>query len=155
MKQPPRDPHKRLLSSSFMILIGWQAVMLAAVALIAYAWALQRYGSGAHSRTVALFALIGVQLGHTFNCRSRTRSAFVALFRNPFIWVATVIVISLQVLAIYVSPLARVLGTVPPSETDWLIVSFCVVAPVVIVEVTKAVVRWKRPTIEARALEVN
>jgi P-type Ca2+ transporter type 2C len=153
MKQPPRDPNKRLLSRSFMILIGWQAVMLAAFALAAYAWALQKYGSGAHSRTVALFAIIGVELGHMFNCRSRTRSAFDGLFRNPFIWVATVIVISLQLLAVYVSPLARVLGTVRPSETDWLIVSLCVVAPVVIVEVTKAVVRWKRAAIDGRAID--
>ena len=155
MKQPPRDPHTRLLSRSFMTLIGWQAVMLAAFALAAYAWALQRYGSGAHARTVALLALIAVQLGHMFNCRSRTRSAFTALFTNPFIWVATVIVISLQLLAVYVSPLAQVLGMARPSESDWLIVSFCVAAPVVIVELTKAVVWWKRAAIDARALEAN
>ena len=98
--------------------------MLAALALAAYAWALQIYGPGAHARTVALLSLIGVQLGHMFNCRSRTRSAFNGLFTNPFIWIASLIVIALQLLAIYVSPLARVLGTVEPSKTDWLIVSF-------------------------------
>ncbi|HSE20066.1 MAG TPA: HAD-IC family P-type ATPase [Pyrinomonadaceae bacterium] len=155
MKQPPRDPHVRLLSRNFMTLIGWQAVMLAALALAAYAWALQSYGAGARARTVALFALIGVQLGHMFNCRSRTRSAFNTLFTNPFIWLASFIVIVLQLLAIYVSPLARVLGTVHLSQTDWLIVSFCVLAPIVIVELTKAAVRWKRTMTESHALEVS
>lgn len=155
MKQPPRDPNTRLLSRKFMVLIGWQAAMLAALALGAYAWALESYGPGAHSRTVALFAIIGAQLGHVFNCRSRTRSAFEGLLRNPFIWGAAFIVISLQLLAVYVSPLASVLGTVRPSATDWLIVGLCVVSPVVIVELTKASVRWRKAAIDGRALEVS
>jgi Ca2+-transporting ATPase len=143
MKQPPRDPNRPLLSGRLMVLIGWQAAMLAALALAAYAWALKTYGPGAQSRTVALFAIIGAQLGHVFNCRSRTRSALKGLFRNPFIWAAAIIVIALQLLAVYVSPLARVLGTVRPSSTDWLIVGLCVLAPVVIVELTKGVAWWK------------
>ncbi|MGH9928298.1 MAG: cation-translocating P-type ATPase [Pyrinomonadaceae bacterium] len=137
MKQPPRSSRATLFSRQFLVLIGWQAVMLSALALAAYIWALQRYGPGAHSRTVALFALIGVQLGHTFNCRSRTRSAFEGVFRNPFIWVATVIVMLLQLLAVYLSPLAVVLGTVKPLAVDWLIVGLCVLAPLAIVETTK------------------
>lgn len=155
MKQPPRDPDARLLSRRFMVLIGWQAGMLAALALGAYAWALETYGPGAHARTVALFAIIGAQLGHVFNCRSRTRSAFEGLFRNTFLWVATAIVISLQLLAVYFPPMTRVLGTVRPSTSDWLIVSLCVVTPVVIVEITKAVVRWKRVLIDGRASEAT
>jgi magnesium-transporting ATPase (P-type) len=117
--------------------------MLAALALAAYVWALNVYGPGPHARTIALFALIGGQLGHTFNCRSRTRSAFDGLLRNPFILIAAVIVISLQLLAVYFSPLARVLGTVRPSETDWLVILLCSLAPILIVEATKTVTRWK------------
>src|SRR6185503_12368015 len=109
MKQPPRNPQRSLLSRKFVILIGWQGAMLAALGLGAYLWALQLYGSGEHSRTVALLAIIGAQLGHMFNCRSRNRSAFDGLHRSPFIWMAAVIVICLQLLAVYLSPLARVL----------------------------------------------
>ena len=140
MKQPPRSANQRLLSGRFMILIGWQATMLAALALGAYMWALRVYGTGAHSRTVALFAIIGVQLGHMFNCRSRTRSALVGLTRNPFIWVASAIVIGLQLLAAYLPPLALVLGTTPPLAVDWLIIGLCTVAPIIIVEITKKLV---------------
>jgi Ca2+-transporting ATPase len=78
-----------------------------------------------------------------FNCRSRTRSAFDGLFRNPFIWVATAIVIALQLLAVYLPPLALVLGTVRPVAVDWLIIGLCTVAPVMIVELTKLPLRWK------------
>ena len=137
MKQRPRDPARALLSKRLFILVAWQSVMIAGFALAAYLWALQLYGPGPHARTVALFAIIGGQLGHMFNCRSRTRSAFVGLSRNPFIWIAVVIVISLQLIAVFVSPLARVLGTVRPNETDWLIIGLCIALPVLVVEMTK------------------
>jgi Ca2+-transporting ATPase len=146
MQQPPRSPRAPLLSRSFLILIAWQGAMLAAITLLAYGWALRLYGAGAHARTIALFVLIGVQLGHMFNCRSRTRSAFDHLFDNPFIWVASAIVIGLQLLAIYLAPLARVLDTVRLTTTDWTVVTLSVFAPIAIVELTKLFVRRKERT---------
>ena len=134
----------QLLSRPFLVLIAWQAGMLAALSLSAYLWALQVYGPGAHSRTIALFALVAVQLGHMFNCRSRSRSAFDGLFRNPFIWLATLIVVLLQVLAVYFAPLSRVLGTVNPSAMDWIVVCGCGLLAVGIVEMAKLVFRTKR-----------
>jgi len=74
MNQPPRSSRRTFLSKPFLILIGWQAAMLAALGLGAYIWALRVYGPGSHSRTIALFTLVSVQLAHTFNCRSRTRA---------------------------------------------------------------------------------
>jgi Ca2+-transporting ATPase len=143
MKQRPRDPEKSLLSTKLVILITWQAVMLAVIALVAYRWALQVYGPGSHARTIALLALIAGQLGHTLNCRSRTRSAFHGLLQSPFILLATLVVIFLQLLAVWLSPLARVLGTVPPTQTDWLVIILCSIAPILIVETTKAISRWQ------------
>src|SRR6188472_1624365 len=61
MNQPPRSSRSTILSRPFLFLIAWQAVMLGAIGLGAYLWALQKYGPGAHSRSVALFSLIGVQ----------------------------------------------------------------------------------------------
>ena len=126
--------------------------MIAFLALAAYAWALRTYGPGAHARTVALFAIIGAQLGHMFNCRSRTRSALDGIFRNPFIWVAAFIMILLQLLAIYFAPLALVLGTERPAEFDWIVIGLCVLVPVIVVEISKAVARWQSAAIATRAL---
>ena len=148
MHQPPRDPGERLLSRRFMVLIGWQALMIASVSLASYAWALRMYGPGSHSRTIALFALIGAQLGHMFNCRSRTRSAINGLFANPFIWLATIVVLFLQFLAVYFSPLARVLGTVRLGEIDWFVVGVCCVTPIFLVEITKTITRFRRSPIK-------
>ncbi|MFZ0062683.1 MAG: HAD-IC family P-type ATPase [Pyrinomonadaceae bacterium] len=155
MKQRPRDPEKSLLSGTLVVLIAWQAAMLALLALFAYKWALQVYGPGSHARTIALLALIGGQLGHTFNCRSRTRSAFHGLLQSPFILLAAVIVICLQLLAVWLSPLARVLGTVPPTQTDWLVIILCSIAPILIVEATKAISRWQASGANRKQLGVG
>jgi P-type Ca2+ transporter type 2C len=144
MRRPPLPPKSSLLSRGLLVLIAWQAVLLAAITLSIYAWAIDAYGEGAHARTVALMAIIGVQLGHMFNCRSRTRSAFEGLLRNPFIWVATAIVIALQLIAIYVEPIARVLNTTRLTSIDWLLAGGSVIAPIVFVEVTKVFARRKR-----------
>lgn len=144
MNQPPRNAAASFLSKPFLILIGWQAAMLAALGLGAYIWALNVYGAGPHSRTIALFALVSVQLGHTFNCRSRTHSAFDGIFRNPFLWLATVIVVLLQILASYFSPLATVLGTVKPTATDWVVIVSCGLLTIGIVETTKFAFRRRR-----------
>jgi Ca2+-transporting ATPase len=147
MQRPPRAPKESLLSHPFLWLIVWQAVLLASIILAAYGWALQQYGGGAHARTIALFALVGVQIGHTFNCRSRVRSAFVGLFRNPFVWGAVAIVVTLQLLALYQPFLARVLDTHPLNAPDWWVISSTIVLPVVVVEITKLMTRRGRSEI--------
>lgn len=144
MNQPPRSSRTTFLSRPFLVLIGWQSAMLAAIALSAYVWALRNYGSGPHSRTLALLALISLQLGHTFNCRSKTRSAFDGIFTNPFLWIAASIVIALQLAAIYLAPLATVLGTVEPFAIDWVVIVSCALLPIGIVEVAKFRFRRQR-----------
>ncbi len=145
MKRPPRSPNESLLSRPFLFLISWQAVLLASIILAAYGWALQQYGGGSHARTIALFALVGVQIGHTFNCRSRIHSAFTGLFRNPFVWVAIAIVVTLQLLALYQPFLARVLDTHPLNPNDWWVIAGTIALPIIVVEMAKLAARQKRP----------
>jgi Ca2+-transporting ATPase len=84
---------------------------------------------------------VSVQLGHTFNCRSRSRSAFAGLFRNRFLWLAVFIVVFLQLLAVYFSPLVVVLDTTKPSLTDWSVICACGLSTIGIVEITKLIGR--------------
>lgn len=137
MKRPPRLPNTKLLSRPFFLLIAWQGAMLAVIILVAYLWAVQTYGEGAHSRTIVLMSLVVVQLGHMFNCRSRVQSALEGLFRNPFIWGAIAIVMCLQLLAVYLAPLSRVLNVTRLTTFDWLIVGASFIAPIIVVELTK------------------
>jgi Ca2+-transporting ATPase len=148
LEPPLRDRMRRaprasatLLSRPFLITIAWQGMMLAAIALAAYIWSLGRYGAGAHARTIALMALVAVQMGHTFNCRSRVASAFTGITQNIYLWAATAIVVVLQALAVMVPPLRTLLGTVPMSRLDIIVIVACGLLPIAIVEVQKAVVR--------------
>lgn len=143
MQQRPRSSREALLSRSFLFLIGWQGTMLGVLSLVVYLWALNTYGSGEHARTMAMLALVGVQLGHLFNCRSRSHSSLTGLFTNGFIWGAVAIVIVLQLLAVLWSPLTRVLHTVAPNPMDWGIIALTMFVPVVIVELTKLIARRK------------
>lgn len=141
MQHRPLSQRSGFLSRQFLVLIGWQGAMLAAINLAAYAWALDRYGAGAHARTMALLVLVSGQLGHLFNCRSRINSAFEGVTRNPYIWMAALSMIGLQLLAVYFAPLAGVLDVVPPNAADGAVIAIAAVVPVVIVEVTKAFAR--------------
>ena len=144
MRLPPRPGNSSLLSRDLIVLIGWQSLMLAGIVLSIYAWAINSYGEGAHARTIALIAVVGVQLGHLFNCRSRTRSAFEGLLRNPALWVAAAMVITLQLMAIYITPLAKVLNTARLTTVDWILAGAAVIAPIIVVEATKSIARRAR-----------
>src|SRR5215213_5414753 len=79
-------------------------------------------------------------------------SLFDGLFSNPFIWIATLIVVLLLLLAAYFGSLSQVLGTVKPSAMDWVVVCSCGLLAVGIVEVTKLVFRarhhaWTAPNL--------
>lgn len=138
MQRPPHPPGEVLLSRSFLFLIFWKGATYASIVLAAYVWALDRYGVGAHARSVALFCLIGVQIGNLFNCRSRSRSAFVRFFSNPYIFAAVAISVGLQALAIYFTPLARILETTVPNAIDYAVIGGSIILPIIIVEITKA-----------------
>ena len=143
MHRKPSSPNESLLSKPFLFTVSWQGIMLGLISLAAYFWALQTYGEGSHSRTIALLSVVGVQLGHLFNCRSQVRSAFSGFFSNPYIFAAIAIVIGLQLFALYFPPLANVLDTTPPMNSDYFVILITLILPVLIVEITKYFVRRK------------
>lgn len=137
MRQQPRR-ETQLLSKSFVRLVAWQGGVLAASSLAAYLWALSVYGEGPHARMVALFTLVAGQIGQTFNCRSRERSAFSNLHRSGNIFVAVIATILLQITAVYLGPLASVLDLPRPNATDLMIFIACVAVPIAVTEVYKS-----------------
>ena len=146
MRRRPRPAAESLLSGRFMFLILWQGAALAAIALSAYLWALRTYGEGVHARTIALLALVSVQLGDLFNCRSLTRSAFDRFFSNPYVFAAVAVVVLLQAAAVYFRPLATVLGLTEPNIDDWGVIAVAFVLPIAIIEVSKFFSRRRGPS---------
>ena len=141
MTRRPRPMREGLLTRSMLITVGWQGAMLATLALGIYWWALRTYGEGAHARTVALLAIVGVQIGQTFNCRSRRRLSLSGITRSPHIAFATATVIGLQFAVSEIAALREILGLVPPNFADVAAALIAVIVPVVIVDVSKLAAR--------------
>ncbi|MEK7465070.1 MAG: HAD-IC family P-type ATPase [Patescibacteria group bacterium] len=73
--------------------------------------------------TVSLTALAVFQWFNAWNCRSERRSIFrMNPFSNPSLVAATIVVVFLQLAAIYAPFLQRILHTVPLSLQDWLFI---------------------------------
>jgi Ca2+-transporting ATPase len=84
--------------------------------------------------TISLTSLAVFQWFNAWNCRSDSISIFRKdFFSNKYLLLATIAVVSLQILAVYTPFLQGVLRTVPLSLYEWIII-ICVATSVVWVE---------------------
>jgi Ca2+-transporting ATPase len=145
MRQPPRPPKEPLLTRAYVTTIVWQGVVLAGATLAAFVVALGWYGHGeglARAGTIAFATLALTQVAHTFDARSLRGSAFAPGYRgNRWLWGAVAVCVGLQLLAVYLPGLQRVLGTVPLTARDWALVGPLALLPVAVTEVVKGVGR--------------
>ncbi len=139
MQRPPRDPQQEILSARFLGSIARYAGLITAVTLIAFAIGLHDTDPTSNRAvTMSFMTLALAQAFHLGNARSRTpvlapRHAFA----NPYALGAVAIVVVLQVLAIYVSTLGRMLHTQPLEWKDWLIVVALGLTPALVGQTAK------------------
>ncbi|MGH2520886.1 MAG: cation-translocating P-type ATPase [Anaerolineales bacterium] len=152
MRRPPRDPKEGIMPRSLQLTIARQAVVLAAVTLLAFLWALHTYGDQPQAETIAFATLSLAQIWHALNARSRRHSIFqVGLLTNRPMVGAIVLTVVLLGISIYFPPLAHVLELAPLGFRDWLVVVPLSVAPVIVVEIAKRVgARGPKPTTHTR-----
>ena len=142
MKRPPINPRQALLGASFLGLILWQGVLLAAVTLLAFGIGLRKYGAegeGLDSAVTMAFMTISLaEVFHAFSVRSRIRSAFGdRLLTNGWLWSAVLLCVALQVAAVTWPPLQTLLHTSRPDAFDWSIILVCSLCPVAVIELVK------------------
>ena len=159
MKQPPRNPKERILNWRFSGLVVWQGLLLAAFTLVAFGVGLEAHGRGTNGAraagTMAFMTLALAQTFHAFNTRSRRQSAFGRrLFSNSWLWSALAICLGLQAASVYVPLLQEVLDTVTPRAADWAVIAICSLAPVLVVEMVKAGIRWRESQMAGRRVAV-
>jgi Ca2+-transporting ATPase len=88
--------------------------------------------------TISLTVLAVFQWFNAWNCRSETKSIFKENpISNLYMMGATIIVIGLQVLAVYNPLFQKFLRTVPLSLNDWLIIIPVATSILVVEEVRK------------------
>jgi Ca2+-transporting ATPase len=132
MRRPPRDPQEAILSRQFLTRVIVYALLMTGATLVAFL-GFADANDAARARTIAFMTLALTQGFHLGN--ERRRNAVLNprhATANRWAVAALCAVIGLQVLAVQVAPLARVLGTVPLTVREWVIVVGAAAVPAVI-----------------------
>ncbi len=109
-----------------------------------FLWALQAGWAVEQASNVVLLFLVLFENGHTFNCRSESRSTFTLSLRdNRFLIVAVAGALGLQLAAMY-TPLGVLINAGPVSAGTWGAVLPLAAGVVVIMEIYKRMSR-RRP----------
>jgi Ca2+-transporting ATPase len=145
MRRPPRDPRQPLVTRGLGLRMLAEGVALAAGVLSAYVWVLAQDGPGPRAHAVAFVALVLIHPLQALHCRSLDRPWW-RLPANPLVWVALGVLVAVQWCAVSWAPLARLLGSVPLTAGDWLVVAGACVWPVALLETLKARGRSKGDT---------
>lgn len=106
-------------------LMAFRIFLMGAVMMIGALWLFNSFSGAdlARASTIALSVLAVFQWLNAWNCRSDRASIFRPGVRlNRPLVLATIAVALLQLAAVYLSPLQKVLGTVPLALGDWALI---------------------------------
>ena len=142
LSQPPRNPGEPIVKLSDFKRIGFESAMLSAGALSAYGYGILRYGIGQRAGTIAFSSLTIGQLLHAISCRSEKHSIFNSagangLQPNRYLDAAISGSLILQALAMLIPGLRNLLGIVPISLLDGIVIGGSAALPLLINEGTK------------------
>jgi Ca2+-transporting ATPase len=139
MQRPPRPPNESMFARGLWQHMVWVGVLMAGITLATQAVA---YHMGSHWQTM-VFTVLGLsQLGHILAIRSERESLFTQgiLSNQPLFW-AVVGTMGLQLCAIYLPFLNRLLKTQPLSSGELVVTLIASGAVFVAVELEKSMVR--------------
>jgi Ca2+-transporting ATPase len=140
MRRPPRDPHAAILSHRFLLGVGFYGGMMTAVTLAAFLWGL-RTGDAVLATTLSFTTLSLAQILHLGNARSHGAVLGLrAATANAFALGAVALTVGLQLLALYLPPLQRLLELVPLGAAEWMVVVPLAATPALVGQALK----WRR-----------
>ena len=137
MRRTPRDPQQAILSRDFVLAIVFYAFLIAASTLAAFMIALQR-GDATRAVSVAFVTLGLAQAFHLGNARSRNAVWSPArALSNRYALGAVLLVVALQLLAVYTPGLMRLLNVVPLSLEECVLAFAAAAIPAVVGQTIK------------------
>ncbi|WP_396428925.1 cation-translocating P-type ATPase [Limnohabitans sp.] len=145
MQRAPRSPQEPLLTKPLVLRVLFVSVLIVGVTFGAFEWALVRGDSLELARTTAVNALVFSQLVYLFHARHFTRSAFhrETLTGNPVVLWVSAIMLVLQLLFTYATPMQLLFQTEGLDAASWGLIGLLVAALFVVVELEKRVWRWR------------
>ncbi len=117
MRRPPQSPTASLFSGGVGLHVVWVGLLFGALALGVGGW---YYGAGhANWQTILFSVLAFAQIGHALAIRSVRESSFrIKPWSNPLLLGLAVVVLGLQLAAVYVPFLQVFLRTQPLESAD-------------------------------------
>ncbi|MFH1178108.1 MAG: HAD-IC family P-type ATPase [bacterium] len=135
-----KRPEKYLINRSMIIRVIFMALPMMIGTL--YLFSSNISGDLIKAWTISLTLLAVFQWFNAWNCRSETESVFrTNPFTNKYLVVATLIVITLQLLAVHTPFLQNILHTTALSLSEWLLI-ILIASSVLFVEELRKLIRY-------------
>ena len=144
MKRRPLQLKDVMFSRSVLGFTVGSAIWTGGVTLGSFLWAIHSGRSLVEAQCICFVTLLLTRLVHAFNSRSEKRSLFeIGPFTNRWLWAAVGLSLLLTTLVIYVPPLQSLFNTFSMTAKDWGVCLGFALTILVVVEVAKALRRWR------------
>lgn len=141
MMRPPRPPRESVFANGRGYHIIWVGLLMAAIALLAQAWALHQ---GLHWQTIVFNVLCLSQMGHVLAIRSERQPFFSrGFFSNKPLIGAVLTVLLLQIAITYVPQFQEIFKTEALTLPEFLLVGGISSLVFFAVEIEKTILRRK------------
>jgi Ca2+-transporting ATPase len=138
MRRPPRPVREPLLDRSGWLLVVGVGGFIGLAALVLFQTALGDPGGEARARTLAFTGLVAMEKLAVLGFRALHAPLHaVGFFSNPWLLVALVSMLALQVAAVQTPWLGGLLHTAPLAPADWLLVAAVSVPALLVIEGVK------------------
>jgi len=140
MEQPPRPPGQAIITVPLIVRMILVGLLMLAGAYFMFETALNDGSSLDVARTAAVNAVVAIQIGYLFNCRSLTNSVFrIGLFSNPSLLWGIGAMMALTLAFTYIPFMQAIFQTAPLDMRQWGVIALMAVAVSLIVGGEKAI----------------
>jgi Ca2+-transporting ATPase len=141
MEQGPRDAREPIISYQDLGHMALESGIITAGTIGSFLYALNRYGTGAHTNTIVFNTLTVAQLLHAISCRSKKHGLFTPIKRstNPYLNGALAGSLIAQLLITLTPQLRKLLGMTPLNGLDGLVIASGALIPLLVNEVIKEI----------------
>ena len=144
MSKKPRPANQSIFADGGGFMVIFYGAIIAAVTLFAFKFTQNTTDNLVYAQTMALVVLAGSQLVYSITVRIGRHSVFkVNHLTNPFLLLAVGVGILLQLLILYIPPLAKLFSTAPLSVGSWGLVLGLSLVPLVAHEISTLVRSFK------------
>ena len=144
LESPPRSPGERVFNRLMIERILLGGLWMGLLAFAAYVLMLSVDVPVPDARNALMLLMVLLQNVDAFNARSETVSAFrMPLRHNPLLVLGVAAALLSHVAAMYIPLMQRVLSIGPIGGSEWLVLGGAALSLLVVMELQKAVWRWR------------